>query len=268
MYSITNAKLAKHYEIWLEKHKGNEQLIQKVNSLLKAAINEACIYDNAHESDPVNVLIQHIDQLACYSTEWDRGFRSTCPTYYTLISSNCIHCTLFSLLFYGIRVMLIIEPKYINEFQWESLRDVLPYTDLNHIVIKVDDYMSGSELENPLGKAVGKLWCLESDSCCAVVQEDHSYEATEHGWPVTMEEYYERFYPLTETETMSAKKREWYSQTKLSSEEACFGFMQKRKEYDEYRASRNRMPFRRTNGETNRSSKDESRNFWRKLFKR
>lgn len=100
--------------------------------------------------------------------------------------------------------------------------------------------MRGSEPENPPGKVVGKLWCLESDSCCAVIQENHSYEETEHGWPVTIEEYYERFYPLTETETMSSKKHEWYSQPKLSGEEASSGFMQNRKSCDEYRAKRNK----------------------------
>lgn len=232
--------IAGNYERWLGEHIGNEELIHEVDSILKAAISEACTYDNVHESDPINDLIRHIDQLACFSSEWDRGFRSNVPSYYTLISSNCINCTVFSYLFHGTPVILLIDPKYVNEFKWECLRDVLPFTNLQHIAIKVDDYMNGSEPDNPPNRAVGKLWCLESDSFYAVIQEGHSYEEIEDGWPITTTDYYEKYYLLKETDTMNMKKQEWYSQPKLSREEASLGFLQKRDRYNQLKLSRNK----------------------------
>lgn len=254
-YGSSDGTIVASYERWLIKHKNNENLIQHVNSLLKEAIREACIYDNIHENDPLNDIIQHIDHLAGLSIEWDRGFHSTVPPYYALISSNCINCVLFSLLFHGIPVILLIGPRYVNEFKWDSLRDILPFTDLKHIAIKVNDYMHGSEPENPSGIVVGKLWCLESNSYYAVVQEDHSYEEPEHGWPETIENTIEVFCSVTETETMAEKKHEWNSQPKLSSEEACSGFIQKRRRYDEYEASKNKRPTAGKSNDTIRKSK-------------
>lgn len=239
MYTICSSSretIAGNYEKWLERHKGNGVLVRKVRSLLDAAIAEACTCDDVRDQDPLNDLIRHMDQLACFSLEWQGGFCINAPctdtrqmSYYRLISSNCIHCVLFSLLFRGTDTVLLLEPGYVNEFRWDSLRDVLPFTDLKHIAVEAEDYLKKSEPENPPGKVVGKLWFAESDQCCAVVQERGiPYEETEDGYPIEIAVYNERFCPMAETKTMAATKRKWLSWPKLSSEKACAGFLQKR----------------------------------------
>lgn len=241
--AFSGQTIAGNYEKWLQEHQDDEIFKNQVGSLLEAAIKEACEYDaeiqkpckyerNRYDivkrTFPQSELIKHVDHMASFCVKYKSGIGDCDLAFYSLLASNCINCVLFSLLFHGEDIALMIEPKYLKEYQWENLRDILPYTNLKKIFIRIDDYMYIVPIGKYYGRICGKLWNVISDEYFVAVEEPGpTVTCVESGMPMEMETFRCRYYKIPETVLMKSIKEQWKTQPRASREETFFGFYKK-----------------------------------------
>lgn len=225
------------YTVLLNAHKNDDALIHMVKELLDLAIDEVCLinkcaksrgskYSELDKESSLEILISEIDKLANDAIKYYSGLNlSFCSsdvsyTYYMLNSSCCINCVLFSMFFrQRHNYVILLDNKYLNEYNWKSLKDLLPYSNIKHISIIIDDNMK--EVEG----VIAKVWDVVLDEYFAIIRKEiRSYDEQESGYIVTISVYSQEFQSIPETAKMMSQKNEWLSRPKLSLEEASKEF--------------------------------------------
>ena len=228
------------YTVLLNAHKNDDALIRMVHGLLDLAINEVCLinkcaksrgskYSDLDKESSLETLISEIDKLANDAIKYYSGLnlsfcsRDVSYTYYMLNSSCCINCVLFSMFFrQGHNFVILLDSKYLNEYDWKSLKDLLPHSNIRHISIIIEDNTDGVRYGDMM---IAKVWDVVLDEYYAIIRKEIcSYDEQESGYIVNISVYSQEFQLIPESKKMTTQKNEWLSRPKLSMEEASKEF--------------------------------------------
>ena len=240
MYSFGSSyrrTLADDYRVWTEKpHSSAVQ--QAMEETLRAAIREVLEFDPESSPEmPQDELIRRADQLACFSSEYDR--LALCgglsyhdgPVYHRVLASSCLNCLFLAAMLNSREQSLLLPEKFAAEYDWKRLQPCYGETKLKHVGILVDGFGTADPQEKD-SEVIGHIWDAVEDRCyCVLLQHTGSFTEMEHGYPNEINTYRENYIVTEPDEAFLVKKNAWLAQPKLSREAAAEGLLGKRARY-------------------------------------
>ena len=233
------------YREWKERNRDRKDLLSLAEKIKEEAFKEAHRYDpQASGIFSEDTLIRHCDQLACYSTDYHGGFCIIAPrtdthqlAWFSVHSTNCINCVLFSFFFHGFDCSLLIEPELINAYDWKTLQPLTGTADLKLIASDLT-----ADLQKPKYTGYrGIVWDLVNDELLGIRQiQEEGYQNIERGYPVDINVFREKFEKIDGDTRFLRLRKLFLSQPQPDAQCAAAGFFAKKKLFAEFAERKNR----------------------------
>lgn len=224
--SHCRGRIEDNYHKWLEANHNNNDLISLFTELFANATKEVANYFEIHDDTPKDTLVDLIDQVANCSTEYITRYLWNGPCcedesydHYELADSCTIHSVLLAMLLWNKDSVLIIDSKFIHDFDWKKLKNILPSTSIKHIMIPIEEFPNGGLPDYHTGKKriLANVWDVVRDEYYEISRTYKGcYEITEDGWPVEISVYAEIYNLIPETEELRKVKTEWLNQPRTT----------------------------------------------------